>query len=124
MRKSVHRKFNQKIHLELSLHEVCAQDLIFQNSSLFQWWRPFLKNVRNVIPLVSFPVSALTLGREKLGSSPHHLNSPFSMSLTGESRTESLHADEHYLLFWLIFQQSLKAVTLGTPGLWSQNNCS
>lgn len=60
---------------------------------------------------------SLSIKLEKLGSFPHHLNSPFSMKLTGENRTESLQSDEHYLLFWLIFQQSLKAVTLGTTGL-------
>lgn len=119
----MHRKFNQNIHLELSLHEVCARDLISPNSSLFQWWGPCLKNVRNVTSLVSFPVSALTLERQKLGSFPQHLNSPRSMSLTGENRTERLQADEHYFCFGWFFK-SFKAVTLVTTGLWSQNNCS
>lgn len=64
-----------------------------------------------------FPSFSIKLEIEKLGSFAHHLNSPFSVRLTGENRTESLQSDEHYLLFWLIFQQSLKAVTLRTTGL-------
>lgn len=88
MRKSLHRELIQKILLELVLHEVCARDLIFQNSSLFQWLRPCLKNVRNVIPLVSFPVAALTLEREKLGSFPHHLTllSPWASQVRTEQK--------------------------------------
>jgi len=35
-RKSMPRKFNQNIYLELSLYEICILDLIFQNSSLFE----------------------------------------------------------------------------------------
>lgn len=88
MGKSLHRKFNHNMYSELSPHEVCTLDLIFQNSSLFEWWRPCLKNLRNVISLVSFLVLALRLEREKSGSSSHHLKSPFSMTLAGKNRTE------------------------------------
>lgn len=115
----MHRKFNQNIYLELSLHEVCTLDLIFQNSSLFEWWRPCLKNLRNVISLVSFLVLAVRLEIEKSGFLSHHLKSPFSMTLAGKNKTESLQADECYHLFRLIFSTEVKA--LGTTGLQSQN---
>lgn len=78
----------QNMYLELSPREVCTLDLIFQNSSLFEWWRPCLKNLRNVISLVSFLVLALRLEREKSGSSSHHLKSPFPMTLAGKKGTE------------------------------------
>lgn len=59
------RKFNQKVHLELSLHEVRTQDLILQNSSLFESRRPCLKNLRNVVSIVSFLVLTPSLERGK-----------------------------------------------------------
>lgn len=52
---------------------------------------------------------SLSIKLEKLGSFPHHLNSPFSIRLTGENRTESLQTDEHYLLFSVDFSTEFKS---------------